>query len=113
MKINIRYCKLADKDHKRKKRWYAHTHHVNDHICVSQSILDLNDSQFYAVIAHEIGHILVGPQKSERAANTAANKYFNIKILYRDSSNGKMVETVSQEDLKKLKRKILVHWETM
>lgn len=102
----IRFCKQADEEHRRSKRQYAHTYHHDFTICFARAIKNLTPAQFAAILAHEIGHLLAGLDHAdvERAANRAANEYFGIKILYRDSKNGKRLQTVSRRDLAKIKK---------
>ncbi len=105
-RIMVRYCDSADKEHKKSKRQYAHTYHYENCICLSRFSNELTDCQYYAILAHEIGHLIAGYEGSESDANAAANKYFGIKILYRDSAKGKRLETMSKAHLKKAKNKI-------
>jgi hypothetical protein len=106
MNYYSRFCKQADHEHKRSKRQYAHTYHHEDVICLSEAFQDLPVQHYWAIFAHEIGHLIAGYEGDERAANRAANKHFKIKILYRDSKFGKRLEVVSKKDAIKIENHI-------
>lgn len=104
-KIKILQCELADEEHRKAKRQYAHTYHHKNVICLAWAWRNLTFNQFWAIMAHEFGHLLAGYEGSERDANRAANEFFGVKILYRDSAQGKHLETVSTRDGWKIKRR--------
>lgn len=58
----------------------------------------------YALLLHEIGHLLAGPNKGEAAADKAAYDYSGIHIRYRNSKYGKMLETIDSSDVTDAKR---------
>lgn len=113
MGLKIKFCRLADKDHKRSKRQYAHTYHYPWTICFAKAAKNLKPREFAAIFAHEIGHLLAGPGDGlphaavERAANRAANEYFGTKIRYRDSGRGRRVQVLSRSDFLKIRRKMM------
>lgn len=101
--VKICFCGLADREHTRSKRQYAHTYHKRNVICFAQAANDLTEAQYWAILAHEVGHLLVGFEGSERDANTAANRFFGVRIFYRDSPQGKHLETASKRDVERIK----------
>lgn len=116
MRILLKHCALADQEHAKSKRQYAHTfHHDERNICVAKAFENLTENQIWAIIAHEVGHLLVGYEKSvklkhkscEMAANRAANKYFGIKIKYRDSKNGRHLQTITDKEVRKVQMKLM------
>ncbi len=79
--IKIRHCREVDTDHKRSCRQYAHTYHYKNTICVADAFYDLPVSYQLGLVAHEIGHILVGKvTHKEQEADKKANMFFGIKI---------------------------------
>ncbi len=102
--VKICFCSLADDEHAKAQRQYAHTYHRKDVICFSRAAVELTEAQYWAILAHEVGHLLVGFEGSERDANRAANEFFGVKILYRDSPQGRHLETASKQDVAKIKR---------
>lgn len=99
----ICFCSLADREHARSRRQYAHTYHRPDVICFARAVDELTDAQYWAILAHEVGHLLVGYEGTERDANRAANAFFGVKILYRDSPQGEHLETASKRDVAKIR----------
>lgn len=71
---------------------------------MARAIGNLTPNQFWAILAHEVGHLLAGYEGSESDANRAANEFFGIKIRYQDSQNGKHLQTMSSEDVGRVKR---------
>lgn len=105
MNINIWHCTLADKDHKKYKRQYAHTYHYKNVICVAKSFFNLPDEHYYGLLAHEIGHILMGKDEHEEyEADMAANEYFGITIKYKNSKYGDFLQYITRKDINKLKQ---------
>lgn len=56
--IQVKRCKVADHDHYKDPRCYAHTMHEPNIICVSSSMELLDDENIYGILAHEYGHII-------------------------------------------------------
>jgi hypothetical protein len=79
-KIKIQLCEIAEKDHEMDMRNYAHTFHRKNTICICEDFLNLPDRYFWAIMIHEIGHLLVGKNGSEKDANRAAEEYFGVKV---------------------------------
>lgn len=110
--IKIRHCKEVNADHKRSCRQYAHTYHYKNTVCISESFWGLPVSYKLGLIAHEIGHILVGKiNHKEQEADKQANRFFGIKVLYRDSVHGKRLQYLNKKDrtvIEEYRRKCIV-----
>ena len=102
--ITIGICKEANRDHKRSKRQYAHTFHHKNCICVADSMMWLPSKIFWAIMAHELGHIIAGYEGSEQDANRAANRFFSIKIKYRDCKHGKHLEHLTDDEAERVRQ---------
>jgi predicted metal-dependent peptidase len=102
--ITVKQCQLANKDHEFDRRNYAHSYHLNDNIiCVAEAFIKLPMEIQMALLAHEVGHLLVGHiEHSEKQADKLANKFFKINIHYRDSLYGNDLQIVSIKDMKKI-----------
>lgn len=97
--IIIKKCSQADKEHKNSTRQYAHTFHKKGVICLAGAWKDLSIEQHMGIIAHEIGHLLVGEiEHSELEADKAANKFFDIRIHYEDSKYGNHLQYLNLND---------------
>lgn len=110
MRLRIVNCALAEKDHRRSKRQYAHTLHKPNAICVAESFWDLPDSHFYGILAHEIGHVIAakkGLDSEEHEADDAANEEFGILIRYRSTEHGKELEYLTKEDVQRVRDRSL------
>lgn len=96
--IKLRHCREVDEDHKRSCRQYAHTYHYKDTICVAKAFDKLPIQHKLGLIVHEVGHILVGKANhKESQADREANKYFGVRILYKDSKYGKRLQYLDKE----------------
>lgn len=104
MFYEIRHCRLADKDHARRKRQYAHTWHKdNKTICVAKVFWDLPLEHQAGLIAHEIGHLLMGPEHHEEyEADLSAMERFGIVIRYKSSRYGDFLQYLDKKDIKRL-----------
>jgi hypothetical protein len=97
--ITIIQCGIADRDHEDSIRQYAHTMHYKNTICIAGEWRGLPINFQMGVIAHEVGHLLFGStDHTEQDADKAANKFFDIKIKYKDSSHGKRLQWLSLND---------------
>lgn len=100
--IPIKLCELAEKDHRRSKRQYAHTYHHPRTICVCKAFWDLPKELRAGVLAHEIGHLLFDllgapdpKDHTERAADHAIWQQFGIAIDYVDDHrHGKRLQYI-------------------
>lgn len=88
-RVAIIQCSLAQRDHARAKRQYAHTHHFTDTICVCREFWALPLSHITGILAHELGHLLApGDEHSEEEADNAFTEKFGIFISYRNTPYG-------------------------
>lgn len=92
MKLQWRNCNEVEEEHRRNERQYAHTYHYADTICVCRAFWELPKSYRDGILLHEIGHLLVGPEGSEREATEAAEEFFDVPINYVDSPYGRELE---------------------
>jgi len=97
-KLIIKLCPRADKEHSYSRRQYAHVGHKRGVICVANDFFDLPPAIQMGLIAHEVGHIMVGYQGTEEDADKAANELFGIKIRYSDFPYGKDLQYLSEHD---------------
>lgn len=54
----IKRCVVADREHYKNSRVYAHTNHEEMTVCVSGSIDLLSINNIKGILVHEIGHII-------------------------------------------------------
>lgn len=94
MKLVVRHCALADEEHKRSVRQYAHAFHKEGTICVAKAFEDLPRGFQTGILLHEIGHYIAGPKGSEADATRLAESAFGVKIRFVDSPYGKRLEYV-------------------
>ncbi len=69
MKLRIKPCLLVERDHKKSLRAYAHWGHKSNTICISKSIYELPLNHSIALIAHEVGHAIIGGGTEEVVIN--------------------------------------------
>lgn len=102
--VTVRRCTEADKEHKRSRRQYAHTYHVNGNvICVAGEWVMLPIETEMGLIAHEIGHLLAGyTDHSEKEADRLGNMFFKVTIRYRDTIFGDNLQYLSGRDTNKV-----------
>lgn len=101
--ISIKRCSNANTDHKINRRQYAHTYHLCNVICVADEFVSLPLETQMGIIAHEVGHLLIGKENhSEKEADRVANKFFKIVIRYRDAAYGNDLQYLSVSDLLKV-----------
>lgn len=98
--IYIKFCKEVDIEHNRVHRWYAHTGHRKNIICVAKAIKDLPNNFICGIILHELGHMLSG-YITEKEADLAVKNYLGITIKYREFQKDKL-EWVSDKDIAKI-----------
>ena len=99
----LRHCEVADRDHVKRKRQYAHTWHIDDKtICVAKAFFSLPIEHKAGLIAHEIGHLLIGPEEHEEyEADLAAMRKFGVVIRYKNSVYGDFLQYLDRKDVKK------------
>ena len=121
MKINIIHCELANREHSKKKRQYAHTfHYEHNTICVADALWDLPVNHLLAILLHEIGHLHYPPEKyiddpfadfaedhekHETAVDDVVHQLYHVKIWRVNSKRwGKNLEWIDRKDLPKAKQ---------
>lgn len=108
MVFRVEHCSDADKDHKKRKRQYAHTwHRDNKTICVAEAFFGLPIEHQAGLIAHEIGHLLMGPYYHEEyEADLAAMEVFGIAIRYKTSKYGDFLQYLNKDDVRKFLKEV-------
>lgn len=95
MTVKWRHCAIAERDHRKDVRNYAHTYHYPQTICLAKDFWKLPREYRDGVLLHEIGHLLAGPDGSESDANDAVFDWAGAQIEYVDSPFGKRLERLS------------------
>jgi hypothetical protein len=91
---DVKLCPLANAEHAKRQRQYAHTFHHKNEICIANAFNDLPQTWQFAILLHEVGHLLAGPNASEGAANKAIEKETGIPIKYKDGPYGEQLEWI-------------------
>lgn len=84
-RLNLSVCHLADHDHGKDPRVFAHTNHKKRTICVSKVWLHLPIQYAFGILVHEAGHeaaFQAWGNDREEAADTAAFDLLGWKISY-------------------------------
>ena len=101
--ISIKRCSNANTDHKISRRQYAHTYHLVNVICIADEFVTLPFETQMGILAHEVGHLLIGKNNhEEKEADKVANKFFKINIQYKDSLYGNDLQFLSVNDMLKV-----------
>ena len=108
--VAVRKCSEAQADHNKKERYYAHTFHKPNAICVCTQFLGLPDQWRLAILLHEVGHLIAGPRESEAAANAAVTKASGIKIHYKDGPHGEHLEWIDAASVPAAKKFLKWEW---
>jgi hypothetical protein len=87
-------CKKADQEHRRNKRQYAHTFHYKNCVCLARAFANLPAKHQDAIVLHEVGHLIAGPNATEEEANKAIEDRTGITITYADTRYGKDLERI-------------------
>lgn len=74
---------------------------------MARAFNDLPPRYSWAILAHEVGHLIAGPEGSEEDADRMAEHFFHIKIRYEDSLYGKDMQAVSISDAQIISHKLL------
>jgi hypothetical protein len=90
----VRQCRRADGEHRQNPRQYAHTFHRPGTICIATAFWELPKKHRRAVLLHELGHLAIGPDGSEQAANKAIQELTGQEIMYADSPYGEALEII-------------------
>jgi hypothetical protein len=97
--VRIRHCPLADRDHRKKWRQFAHSLHVPGFICFAREAAhEMTEREIFGMTAHELGHIVAmklklpehmkpargqgTPKRVQDEADTVAELLFGIPIRY-------------------------------
>jgi hypothetical protein len=99
MKYRVKHCPLADDEHKKSRRQYAHTFHRKNTICTADAFEDLPEENQLGILLHELGHLEAGAQRrGEAAANDAILQNTGIRVEYKDSPHGRRLERIADKD---------------
>ena len=88
--LNIRHCKLADDEHRRSKRQYAHVGHYKRTVCVADAFYELPREYRIGILVHEVGHLLGAIDEEE--ADVLGIRATGIPIVRVDSIYGKNLQ---------------------
>jgi len=100
-KIKVNLCSLAEKDHKKEKRYYAHWGHKPNTICIAKDFYFLPLNIKLALLLHEIGHAL-SDSDYEQEANDIIEYISGIKIKYASETPwGKKLQYIYPEEVSK------------
>src|SRR5574340_1171437 len=101
MQIPVVYCLEADQEHKSSQRHYAHVFHKLGKICIAHAFWRLPETHALAILLHECGHILAGPDGGEQQANRTIEDQTGIPIFWKDSAAGESLEWIRPQDRKR------------
>lgn len=85
MRARLCRCRLADQEHSRSRRSYAHVGHRRGRICVAGAFYSLPMGHQLGLILHELGHMAFKGRHTEAQADRAAVRRFGIPIRYRST----------------------------
>ena len=91
MKVEWRFCKAVEAEHKRNRRQYAHTFHYENTICLCRDFWELPKENRDGILLHELGHLMAGGG-TEDEANEAALEELGARIAYEDGPYGRQLE---------------------
>jgi hypothetical protein len=99
--INVEICPLAQKEHDKSNRQYAHTLHIPNTICISEELLELPFGYVCGLILHEMGHLeLENETHTEKDADVIGGELAGVKIERRDTNTyGEDLEYVKVKDI--------------
>lgn len=98
--LRVALCPLAERDHRKSLRQYAHTCHRDGIICICEAFHDLPDTFKYGILLHELGHLAAPDEDDEREVDLIAEDIFGIKIKRVDSRQyGEELECVAARDV--------------
>jgi hypothetical protein len=107
IEVKLVHCRDADGEHRRRKRQYAHSwHYPSPVVCLAQAYLQLPPTHSNGVLAHEVGHLLAGPDGDEAAADRAVLQRLGVHVRYRTTRHGRRLQWISGKDALKLMRAI-------
>lgn len=97
-RLLVEICPVANTEHERSGRQYAHVFCRRDKICVSSAFGDLPETHKLGILLHEVGHVLAGQRASEKRSNETILKASGIRVRYRDSRYGSRLEWIRTKD---------------
>lgn len=98
--LQLSFCPLAERDHRRSKRQYAHTCHRDGIICICEAFHDLPDTFKYGILLHELGHLIDPDEDDEREVDRVAEHVFGVKIKRVDNRQyGDELECIAARDV--------------
>ncbi len=102
-RIIIRVCDGADRSRRSSRRAYAHTFcKTGPVVCVASEFFGLPAGHRDGVLAHEIGHLLAGPDTDEEAADRAFEAETGVRIRYKDGAHGRCLQWLGPKARKSL-----------
>lgn len=108
MKPRLAICGLAERDHKKSKRQYAHVGHVVGVICVCEAFYELPLEYADAILLHELAHLVYPDEEDEAEVDVAAAELFEIPVgRMADTKYGKDLQFIGKRDVSRAE-KVLV-----
>lgn len=99
-RLLLALCPLAERDHRKSKRQYAHTCHRDGVICICVAFHDLPDTIKYGILLHELGHLIDPDEDDERKVDRIAEAAFGVKLKRVDHREyGNELEWVAEKDV--------------
>lgn len=87
-RIKLRHCMDVEREHEASWRQFAHSIHVNNSICYSYSMEELEEAQRQGIFMHEFGHIFcdkypyLWPDNEDEDADQVCEEEFGVPIFY-------------------------------
>lgn len=81
--VSWRWCREADAEHTESPRQYMHTWHDGwDGICVARAATELPIQNLVALVAHEVGHLIMGDRPGELEADRIGGEIVGGLVKY-------------------------------
>jgi len=61
-RVQLLYCRVADRDCHEHMKWHAHTGHIVHTVCVSRALNEMRDETIISILLHELGHLFGGDE---------------------------------------------------
>lgn len=101
--ITVRVCDGADRTRTGSRRAYAHTFcKKGPVVCVASEFFGLPAGHRDGIMAHELGHLMAGPDADEEAADRAFEAATGVRVRYKDGVHGRCLQWLSPKDRKSL-----------
>lgn len=97
--FRVEQCGLADQEHEKSRRQYAHTFHRPGVICIASEFLRLPEVNRLGILLHELGHLMSGQSAPESAANKTVTRASGIPIEMVSSEHGERLERISEDQI--------------